>query len=488
MIIGGDAFNASKTPYGRYYVSARLDENALLQRYGSWDRMLSRAKHLGRNNFAVKAAKNVMCDYVVGASGPTPRGGDAEHRKAWARWSRSYCDIQGRRNWAQILRDIVGTMVEGDILAVLTSDDEAPDNQIQARVQLIDPGRVRTPGDLHYDADRVFQITEAGNPVIMGVEFSKRGKEIAYWVAPPSQMADKQSEFVRIPRYDAGTGRFVSILLRRPDNDNSVAVRSIPMFSAIMPELEDMASLADSAIQMGISRSKLGVLFTTDQPQAVSRALGARMENGEARNGYNSEGEIVNYGLVSDGAAMTIPGATGVHTVSHQGNMDIVALMNQVWRHMSAGIDIPLEILMSNFQGVNFSSGKLSYDKFYRKVRAWVQSLSLFCSEVYSVVALESDLISVRAPVASWSVRWSEPAMPDSDPSKSSSADMRLRDSGLVPSSTIVAQRSGDDYAEHLMQIAEDKALEEKILGKEIPTSLVLRGKTADAEQDVEDL
>jgi capsid protein len=480
------AYKAAEFPFDKTPVSARIDENLHLTRYLTLERMISRAKHLARNNFFVKALQNVMIDYVVGATGPTPVGGDPEHRAAWFAWANSHCDVQGRRTLVQLTREIVGQWVVSDVLAVMVADTDLPGARVQQRLSLIDGSRVRTPGQFAIaDGSAIIPkgYAGAGNTITLGIEFNSFGREIAYWVAPSNGQNDDASAYKRIPRYDPKTGRFVSFLLRRPDGDNVAALRTIPMFASVMPEIEDNAICADSATQMGIARSKLGLIITTANPDDARKALGGLRDDGEVRAGANVDGQIVNYGLVSDGAAMMMPEATGVHTISHSGNIDIVALMVQNLRHAAAGVDVPYEILMSNFVGINFSSGKLSYDKFYRKVGAWVQTICMFYSELYSAINLEADLLRGVTPTAASVRRWIGPAVPDPDPTKSSMSDLRLRDSALKSSSEIVAYRYGMDYTDHLLQVAEDRAMEEAILGRETPSSQMLYAQPEEVDQ-----
>jgi len=448
-----DTYRAAINPINKRYVAARVSEDAHLKSNKTYDKILARDKHLQRNNWIVAAIRRCMVSYVVGR-GITPAGGDSRAMAIWQGWSRR-ADVSGTKNFTSVLREVVGGLCMGDVLVVLQSKKGERDDRIAARVHVIDGARVRTPSDMDKD-DRVQ----------FGVEYDSDGAEVAYWVSPASgEDADIKANYTRVERFNPNTGRFISLLLRNPDSDIPGRSRGLPMSSTVMSLIEDTAAYEDSGVRSGIVKNLLAVMLETEQPSDMRSAFGATNADGSSWIEGTPEGLTTVVGQVEDGSVVTVPVGTTVKQISHGGNVDMVALMKETLRHICGAVEIPYEILVSDFSGINFSAGKLDYDKFFRKVYAWTDAVAGLCSDLYAAVVTEGYLVTGDFPTTeAYRVSWVGSGLPDVNPAQSAIAENRRLRDGTVTRSGILAEQ-GKDYEQYLKQRMRDEELEQEILG-----------------------
>lgn len=151
--------------------------------------------------------------------------------------------------------------------------------------------------------------------------------------------------------------------------------------------------------------------------------------------------------------------------ISHTGNSELVAFISQTLRHVSGALSRPLEILLSNFADINFSSSKNSFDKFARDLQRWIDSNSVFMTEVYRWVVMEAALVRGEMPsVDMLDVTWSPVVVPDPDPQKSAAAEQTRLACGTTTRTWVLAKQ-GKSYTEYLKTLAQEREHETEILG-----------------------
>lgn len=465
-----EAWRAARNPIGRRYISARVDPNELLKNSQTWEKMLSRAEQLHRDNWACKAIEATMVSFVAG-NGLNPIGVDELPLRIWKAWTKR-CDVSERKSFTAILREIVSQLCKGDVLLVLQNDPDEKKDRVASRIHLVHPARIRTPSDFKDGKPTV----RPGNKVVLGVEFTAYGKEIGYWVANPGVLDDDAKNFTYVPRYNEA-GRFVSILIRRPDPDGPFNVRSIPMIAAAMISIEDDAALSDSTLQGADTRSKLNVLLATNDPKSIKDAFGATETDtsGESpvdveRLETNPEGGISVVGTLENGSVSTLPFNTTPYTISHSGMIDYVTLQRSVHEMIFASVEMPYELSMNTFKQVNFSGGKLILDKFNRKVISWREALTTVADEIFFEVVLEGLLTKGIDPTrySLYPRGWVGAQAPDPNPlqtAQSNSIKLLNREMSQIE---LCAQR-GKEYADVLDDIALQEKLEMEKLGRVLP-------------------
>jgi capsid protein len=253
------------------------------------------------------------------------------------------------------------------------------------------------------------------------------------------------------------------MLFRNQNRRMVMQGRGLPIFSASTPEIEDLGDLSNSAIKRAEVTSKIGAIMRTAKPARLATALQGKNADGTPTQGVTSEGKSANMGQIPDGSILALPMDDGaIETITHSGNIDLVALMDNGVRNFCAGTGIPKEILTSNFSGINFSSGKLSFDKFFRKLGRWEKALALILTEVRSAVVTEGLLLMGIVPDASdLSVAgWIGAPRPDPNPQQTANADKQNLENGTDSRTRILAERMGVSYEQMLLVRQAEKDLD----------------------------
>lgn len=435
----------------------RLSEDDLLLQSETLRKLNQKTKSLFRNNWFAKAATNTMVDFIVGLGGLKPVGGTSEEQEAFSAWASGYVDWENRRTWLDFQAQLVQGLCEGDVLIVRTNDLDA--SGVSTRLQLIDGSSVGTPSD-----------KMENKSIVLGVQYDRYRREIGYWVRKfnaSRDYSDSSENYVYVPRFDENH-RFRSILLRNPDPGMIRQSRGLSLIQNVLPEIKDLAKLSDSAVQRGIVQNHFGAIMRTANPQRARQAVGAPSEI----RGPSSE-QVATVGKLMPGAIQILPIDDGpIETIQPSGNGEIVALKSDAVLNACAGVGIPMEVLLNNFKGINFSSGKLSFDKFFRKLSRWESAVASVGNLIRNEVLWEASLLEGREADVS-RVHWVGSPRPDIDPVKTENANTRGLQNGTRLRAQIVAQASGIPYEEHLAQVAFEREAERRILGAELGTGVV---------------
>lgn len=435
-------------------VSGRVDENELLKRSNNWERMSSRSKHFARNLSIPNAIKETMVAYCGQL---TPVGGTAESKRVFNTWADS-AELQLGKSLREVNSDLVAVLTWSDCLVVLSQTPYAAPGAIRARVQLIDPHQVATPprysdGKVHGD-----------RRVVLGCVLDTLDIEIGYYIRKSGASGDSDEDFFFLPRFDPITGRFISLLVRRPGSTFPGQLRSFPMCAPVMNEINDLAKLCESVVQAGITKNLLAIMLKTSDPAAARQSVGNIGPDGKpivvpwAR-------QAVPVGRIAPGSITMLPPDADPTVVSHAGNADLVASIKMNLQLIAAGVNIPYEVLLKSFLGINFSGGKLTLDGLRRMVNLWNGAIERPWKLIYRWVLIEHYLLQGRVPTeAELTCNWIGASMPDPDPQKTANANAMNIANGIDSRSAIVARR-GEDYETHLHQIRAEEELEMSILG-----------------------
>lgn len=461
-----NAYSAAQlNPMAPPPASPRIDENEFLKRYGTFENILARTNSLLRNNWLAKALLNYHLDFIVGKEGLKPIGGSDRSREIWADWSENICDSTGTKTFYDIQNDIVRGMFVGDVLVYIADDEYAEPGKPRKLIQLISGANVRTPSEFQASGK-----TDTGNRINLGVEKNGYGREIAYWVRKENVSDESESvkNFVRIPKKDFDTGRTVSILVKNPDTTMIGQARGLSVLTAIITRLEDIATLEETGIEGAISKNMLSVVYLTGQAQNL-RPLIQKNADGTNVKIQEPAGQVSNAGTLSKRGIQVLPGQGELRTVNHGGNIDLVALQTAAVKDCCAGVDASYELVMNDFTGVNFSGGKMSVDKAYRKIYRWIKSLSKHLNEIRREVVLSGIEEQNLEPAADdLKVKmWMAPPAPDPQPGVTAQARKTNLETGLQLRAQAVLELTGLDYDTFLEMKAKEEELEKSILGLE---------------------
>jgi len=311
-----------------------------------------------------------------------------------------------------------------------------------------------------------------GKKVILGVAFDSTDMEMGYYVLGAGLDGSKDEHYTYYPCYDNSTGRFVSALVCRPGSRFPGQARGFPWLLASLFGINAIDKLSEFTIVEACTKSLLGIAITTDSAQGP-QSVGAKVFNA-AKNNIEGEGEPekkeepnVNMSQLEAGDIPVLPPGSKIETFNNGGNLDIVAGIKAQIKLIAGSLGIPSHILMRDFDGINFSAGKLEIDALFRLFDLWNYGpIMRVFGEIYKWVVIEYWLLQGKIPTSEyWASDWIGPGAPDPDPLKSAHADTVRLGNGTVARSSIAGKR-GDDYEQTLEQIKADGEAEERILGR----------------------
>jgi capsid protein len=445
------------------FLDTLKSDNELLQN-GDYYKILAKVISFVRNEQianAVKDTAETYCGNII------PDKGHEESRKAFCEWAK-HAGLQSGQSLGELNTEIVGVLTWGDCLVVLERDPYALPGTISARIKIINPLCVKTPPK--YLGKGIVE----GKKVMLGVALDKHDIEIGYYVQRAGTDGSKDADYEYLPRYEPETGRFVSALIRRPGSYFPGQARGFPMLLSSLFSVNAIDKLSEFTVREASTKSLLGVWIESDSKEGLA-SIGVDKtyfaKSTEVKEDSSKEEKPkVNISHLESGDAPVLPPGSKIHTVANGGNLDIAAGIKEQEKLIAGSIGIPYHILKRDFEGINFSAGKLEIDALFRKFSLWnFGPLMRLFSEIYKWVVIEYWLLKGRIPVAEyWECDWQGPGAPDPDPLKSAHAETIRLGNGTMPRSFIVGQR-GDDYSTCLEQIASDGEREQKIIGRSLP-------------------
>ncbi len=306
-------------------------------------RLRNRARDLRRNNPYAERAITGIADNVVGAGiVPRPLARTARSNKRlvelWKQWAESMdCDADGLENFYGLQHKIMEAVVEGGEILVRRRWRKASDGlpvPIQLQVleaDFLDEQKVGPNGK---------------NQIIQGIEFSPIGRRVAYWMFdehPGSNSNYRSIESRRIPAEDV-----IHVFLpKRPGQ-----ARGFTWFAPVMQRLRNFDEMEDALMEQAKIAACFSAFVTKDESSNKTKAppLVERVEPGIIQE--LAQGESITFG--------TPPTFNGYEPYAWQGLHAI-----------SVGLGIPYELTTGDLKGVNFSSGRMGWLHFARRVDVW---------------------------------------------------------------------------------------------------------------------
>jgi capsid protein len=437
-------------------------DNELL-RNGDYYKILAKAKAFVRNEQianAVKDTAETYCGNII------PAEGHSESIAAFNEWAET-AGLQSRQSLGELNTEIVSVLTWGDCLVVLGRNPYALPGTISAAVKIIDPLCVQTPPK-YLNKDLV-----GGKKVILGVVLDENDIELGYYVRKAGTDGSKDEHYEYLPCYDSKTGRFVSALIRRPGSYFPGQTRGFPMLLSSLFSVNAISKLSEFSVREANTKSLFGVWIETDaKPDGVT-GLGVDpaifdMKTGRkltenAGEGKEKEEVKVNISDLSSGTAPVMRPGTKVHTIANDGNLDITKGIKEQEKLIAGSVGIPYHVMKRDFEGINFSAGKLEIDALFRKFDLWNYGpLQRVFNEIFKWVVIEYWLLQKVLPVKEyWKCTWIGPKRPDPDPLKSAKAN-KINVDNLFEARGDVIGSNGNDTEELFKQIARENALLEK--------------------------
>lgn len=293
-------------------------------------------------------------------------------------------------------------------------------------------------GDLQFvGADRIAYTTagtkaSSGNRVEMGVELSRVGRPLAFWVDEFTEYGNRK---YAPKRFAADQVDFVANLRRSDQTRGEPALQ--PVF-AMLDRINDVCDSEAAAWQL---LSRMAVAVTMENAQLVAKA--ASVDAGDT-----TSGQIAQRYLETDPALMFFgkPGETVKGIERNIPGANFPESIKMFLRLLGLPLGFTLEFMLLIWSDTNYSSGRASIKQVERSCRRWIAKLR----------AVKTSLF--RWKVARWQAErlipaddrvlnhvWALSPYPFIDPEKEDSARKIRLESGLSAPSIENAEAGYDD-------------------------------------------
>lgn len=395
-------------------------------------RLRNRARELRRNNPYAERAVTGIADNVVGAGiVPRPLGKSRANKKLvdlWKAWAEeTLCDADGLENFYGLQHKVMEAVPEGGEVLIRRRWRKSSDNlPVPMQLQVLEADFL----------DEEKNGTNGSNQIIQGIEFSPIGKRVAYWLFdthPGANSTWRALESRRIPAEDV-----IHVFLpKRPGQ-----ARGYTWFAPVMQRLRNFDEMEDAVMEQAKIAACFAAFVTKDdQSQGGRKAspLVERVEPGIIQE--LAQGEDVTFG--------TPPTFNGYDSYAWQGLHAI-----------SVGLGVPYELVTGDLKGVNFSSGRMGWLHFARRVDVWQWRMLIpqLCCGVWGWFMEAQALLpdGIREDVKA---EWTPPRRDMVDPkSEIETVKQRLRN-GLVTWPDALRELGITDPQAHAKNIQEANAL-----------------------------
>ncbi|OMQ41066.1 phage portal protein [Pseudomonas putida] len=322
-------------------------------------KLRNRARDQRRNNPFAERAITGIADNAVGAGiVPLPlakRDRDGLRlMDLWKSWAETTsCDADGLEDFYGLQHMVMEAVAESGECLIrrrrrFSSDGLPVPVQLQVlEADFLDENKAATIGL---------------NEVIQGVEFDALGRRVAYWLFdrhPGSNAAWGSLQSTRVPAEDV-----IHVFLRKRPGQ----ARGYTWLAPVIQRMSSFDEMEDAVMEQAKIAACFAA-FVTKDPETHTGvkkgpALIDRMEPGIVQE--LSMGEAVSFG--------TPPTFNGYTTYSWQ-----------ALHAIAVGLGVPYELLTGDLKGVNFSSGRMGWLNFARRVDVWQWRMLIpqLCDQVW---------------------------------------------------------------------------------------------------------
>lgn len=269
---------------------------------------------------------------------------------SWKKWMKKKCaDIEGKRSFIELNRLMVRTLKrDGEILCKKIRMNPTKENPFGFSLQILDPRMI----DSLYGKQKP-QNLENGNYVVMGVEFNKYHKPVAYYLRTGGERnihsPYQASERERVPAEDIiHQFKFIA----------QIQSRGVPQACSVfnlMIDLEDFLKTAMLASKVGASS---GIYLQQKEnsktgPEALADGLKIDSKGSEHLEMTLRPGAVQ---FVPDGLEMK-----AFEAKYPEGNF--VGYVSYMLKLIASGMNVSYFTLANCYEQINFSSSKVGTDE-----------------------------------------------------------------------------------------------------------------------------
>lgn len=401
---------------------------------GALSTLRNRARDMRRNNPYAESAITAIADHVVG-HGIVPHAlTDSEAVKKnlmakWARWAESTdCDYDDLRTLYGMQHLCMESVPEsGEVLIRAHWVKQKSRDLIPLKLQILESDYIDTHKDNIVSAN--------GDYCIQGVQFNKAGKRIGYWLYEQhpggNYMRGLTSNLVP-------ADEIIHLFLpKRPGQ-----ARGYTWLAPVMQRMRQLDELDDATIEQAKIAACFAAFVHTDGDTTAtdtSTPLIERIEPGIIEE--LTAGKNVTFG--------NPPTFSGYQPYSWQ-----------ALHAIGVGLGVPYELLTGDLRGVNFTSGRMGWIRFAKRVDVWQWNMIIpaLCDRIWSWF-MEAQLLIEKPVMDSVRAEWIPPRKAMLDPGAELSAINTAVRNGQTSWSDSVREAGYSDPRAVAEQIAADNAM-----------------------------
>jgi lambda family phage portal protein len=367
------------------------------------------------------------------------------------------CDASRYNNFAGLQAlAFRSTLESGDVLSLLPRFKRGK-NPYLTKVQLIEADRVsnkdnRTDGTL-----------DNGHKLSAGVELDVHGAPVNFHIlrGHPGQMPFSSKAWDVVPAYGAESGRVNVLHLMARGRPGQT--RGVPFLAPVIEIFKQLDRYTEAEINAAVI-SGLFAVFVRTSGEGLSPLESAT--TGKSGDAVQKEWD----GSLSSGLVVDLqPGEDVTSAGQSRPNTAFDAFVMAIMRQIGAGLNIPYEVLIKQFQS-SYSASRAALLEawlFYRQQRHWLAAN--FCQPVYETVIEEAVLLGrIAAPgfiedpfIRAAYVRalWTGDGPGSIDPLREAKAARERMDINLQTLEDEVQGYDGTDYEDKIRQRGREKSL-----------------------------
>lgn len=278
----------------------------------------------------------------------------------WELWAESKeCDIERQSNFYQIQSlALITQLIDGECFAVLPLKKRV-NEFFELKIKLIDSARCTSPN-------------LPNENIRNGVELDKDGEPIAYWFIKN----EETMEPIRIHTFSKTGRRNVLVMMEK---ERIGQRRGVPVLAPVIEMLSQLSKFTNAELMNAVISSMFTAFIKTEKnTNPVGQMLGATITD---KKDTENEGKFIEMG---SGTIVDLePGQDLVFADPNRPNTQFEAFMIAMCKEVGAALEIPLEVLLSNFNA-SYSASKASLEevwKVYMMRRTWL--ISDFCQPIF---------------------------------------------------------------------------------------------------------
>ncbi|MBO3274136.1 phage portal protein [Pseudomonas schmalbachii] len=398
-------------------------------------RMRNRARDQRRNNPYAESGISAIADYSVGHGivprplGRTDRVNEhlAELWKAWA--ETTACDADGLNNFYGLQHLCATTIPEAGEVLIRRRWRKASDGlPLGMQLQVLEPD--------YLDESKSGDLANGGR-IIQGVEFDAIGRRVAYWLFSehPGAMGYRHGlESKRVPADDV----LHVFMILRPGQ-----ARGYTWLAPVLQRMKNLDEMDDAVIEQAKIAACFAAFVSSDPTGEVQAAKPPPLID------HVEPGIIEKLGPNESVTFGTPPTFSGYSAYSWQ-----------ALHAVGVGLGVPYEILNGDLKGVNFSSGRMGWLRFYQRVHVWQwrMLIPLLCAGVWRWF-LEAQLLQPDAVFEDVPAEWVPPRKVVLDPKAEGDATKESIRNGQMSWSDSVREQGYRNPRALAMAIAADNTL-----------------------------